>query len=120
MWKKQVEKLQEFRQRSKKIRIVEACGKKFNIYKTWKRDQLICVILLHNKTKFQQKNFVCYKHNHILEYLNTIAIEVVKRYCPNDISRNIKDVKWAANKKTLKDAEKLYLDLKKIPNASTV
>ena len=73
------------------------------MYKTWKRDQLVCVTLLRNKTKSWEKDFVYYKHNHILEYLDTIkinskvknivAIKIAKRYYLSDISINIKGVK---------------------------
>lgn len=37
-----------------------------------KKNQLIYIILLYNKIKFQKKDFIDYKHNYILEYLNTI------------------------------------------------
>ena len=84
------------------------------MYKTWKADQLVCVTLSRNETKSRGKDFVCYEHNHTLGYLdtikvnsklkNTVAKEVAKGYCPSDISRNIKGVKWAANKEALEDA----------------
>ena len=35
---------------------------------------------------------------------NTVATVVAKGYRPSDISRNIKGVKWTANKKSLEDA----------------
>lgn len=76
---------------------------KLDIYKIQKKDQLIYVILLYNKTKSCGKDFVSYKHNHTFRYLNTIKvnskvkntiiIEVTKKYYPSDISKNIKDVK---------------------------
>ncbi len=77
--------------------------------------------------KSRGKDVVCYEHNHSLEYLdaikvnlkvkNTVAAEVAKGYRPSDINRNIKGVKWAANKKALEDAGDVHLDLKKIHNA---
>ncbi|MCJ1345134.1 hypothetical protein MMC31_003339 [Peltigera leucophlebia] len=127
LWKEPVEKSQGFRQRSKRIRTVEACGMKLNMYKTWKEDQLVCVTLSRNETKSRGKDFVYYEHNHTLEYLdtikvnskvkNTVATEVAKGYRPSDISKNIKGVKWAADKKALEDAGGAHLDLKKIHNA---
>ncbi len=120
------EKSQGSKQRAKKIRIVEACGMKLIMYKIWKGDQLISVTLSRNE-KSRGKDVVCYEHNHSLEYLdtikvnlkvkNTVAAEVAKGYRPSDINRNIKGVKWAANKKALEDARGVHLDLKKIHNA---
>lgn len=51
---------------------------------------------------------------------NTVATEVIKGYCSSDISRNIKDIKWTANKKALKDIGGVQLNLKKIYNISTL
>ena len=78
---------------------------------------------MYNETKSWRKDFVYYKHNHILGYhdiikvnskvKNIIATEVAKGYRPSDISRNIISVKWAANKKVLEDVKEVYLDQKK-------
>lgn len=75
-----------------------------------------------------KKKFDYYKYNHTLEYFNTIkinskvkntiAIKVIKRYYFGDISINIKNIRWIANKKTLKNVEGAHLNLKKIYNAS--
>ncbi len=72
------------------------------------------------------KDVIYYKYNHLLEYLdtikvnlkmkNTVAAKVAKRYCPSDINKNIKGVKWVANKKVLDNPRGVYLDLKKIYN----
>lgn len=51
---------------------------------------------------------------------NIIFIKVVKRYHPSYISRNIKNMKWAINKKVLEDARKVYLNLKNIYKAVTL
>ena len=105
---------------------MEVCAMKLNMYKIWKRDQLISVTLSRNE-KSRGKDVVCYEHNHTLEYLDTIkvnlkvknavAAEVAKRYRPSDINRNINGVKWVANKEALKDARGAHLNLKKINNA---
>lgn len=94
--------------------------------KIYKGDQFISVTLSRNE-KSRGKDVVCYKHNHSLEYLDTIkanlkvkttvAAEVAKGYRPSDINRNIKGVKWAANKKALENVGGVHLDLKKIHNA---
>ena len=51
---------------------------------------------------------------------NTVATEVAKGYRPGDISRNIKGVKWAANKEVLEDAGGTHLNLKGIQNAGAL
>lgn len=73
------------------------------MYKIWKKNQLVCVILLYNKTKSQKKDFFYYKLNYILKYFdtikinskkkNTIVIKVTKKYCLSNINRNIKSMK---------------------------
>lgn len=73
------------------------------MYKIQKEDQLVCITLLCNETKSWEKDFVYYKHNHTLKYLNiikvnskvknTLATEIAKRYCLGNISKNIKSVK---------------------------
>lgn len=88
---------------------------------------MISVTLSLNKRKSWGKDYVCYEHNHTLEYpdtikvnskiKNTVATEVAKGYRPSDISRNIKGVKWTANKEALKNAGGTHLDLKGIHNA---
>ena len=119
------EKSQGSRHRAKRIRTVEVCGMKLNMYKIWKDNQLISVTLSCNETS--RGRDVCYEHNHTLEYLdtikvnlkvkNTVAIEVAKGYRPSDINRNIKGIKWAANKEALRDGGGAHLYLKKIHNA---
>lgn len=44
---------------------------------------------------------------------------MVKRYHLSNINKNIKSVKWVANKKKLEDTESIYFDLKKIHNVKT-
>ena len=115
--------------RAKRIRTTELCRMKLNIYKLWnEKNQLVSVELSRNELKSRGKEEVCYTHNHTLEYLNIIKVnsklknsvgtEVAKGYRPSDINRNIKEVKWAANKAVLGDAGGAHLDLKGIHNAS--
>lgn len=47
---------------------------------------------------------------------NLVAIKIVKRYCFDDINRNIKSIKWVSNKKVLNNIKKVHFDLKKIYN----
>lgn len=44
---------------------------------------------------------------------NTIAKKITKEYCFNNISKNIKDINWVVNKKTLKNIREASLNLKK-------
>lgn len=123
-------KTQGLGHKAKRIRTTKACGTKLNMYKVWdEKNQLVSVTLLHNEPKSQGKEDVCYMHNHILEYLdiikvtskvkNTVGTKVAKGYQPSDINRNIKGVKWAANKASLEDEKGEHLDLKKIHNEET-
>ena len=94
------------------------------MYEIWKGDQLILVTLSHNKKKSWGKDFVCYKHNHTLEYLdtikvnsmvkNTVATEVAKGYRPNDISRNIKIAFSCTN--LFRASHYLFLFLSRLPD----
>ncbi len=45
-----------------------------------------------------------------------MATEIAKRYRLSNINRNIKGVKWAANKKTLEDIGDIHLDFKILHN----
>lgn len=93
------------------------------MYKTQNENQLVSIILSYNKTKSWEKDFIYYNYNHILKYFNTIKVnlkventmvtKIVKRYSSSNISRNIKNMKQITNKKTLKDIEENYFDLKK-------
>lgn len=77
------------------------------MYKMLKGDQLIFIALLHTK-KSWDKNVVCYKYNHLLEYFdiikiylkmkNTVIAEVTKVYYPSNINKNIRGMKQVANK----------------------
>lgn len=59
--------------------------------------------MLNNKKNSWEKDFICYKYNYILKYLNIIkvnfkiknivATKIVKKYYLSDISKNIKNVK---------------------------
>ncbi len=96
--------------------MVEAC----------KKNQLVLVQLVCNKSKSYGKEEIYYIYNYILEYLNiiqinskvknTIGIKVAKGYRPSDINKNILEIKWVANKTTLRDTRGIYLDLKEIHN----
>lgn len=76
--------------------------------------------MLYNKTKFLEKDFICYKHNHTLSYLNimkvhsnvnnTVVIKIDKRYYLGNINKNIKNVIWPIHKKVLEDVKRTYLD----------
>lgn len=108
---------------------MKVCSMKLNMYKIWKGNQLISVILSRNK-KFWGKDVIYYKHTHLLKYLdiikvnlkikNIVTAKVVERYHLNNINRNIKSVKWMANKKALKNVGDIYFDLKKIHNARAI
>ena len=128
LWREPVIKTQGSGHRAKRIRTVEACGMKLNMYKLFdEKNQLVSVQLVRNELKSRGKEEICYTHNHTLEYLdiikinskvkNTVGTEVAKGYRPSDINRNIQGVKWAANKTALGDAGGAHLDLKGIHNA---
>ena len=69
-------------------------------------------------------------YNHIFRYFdiikinskvkNIIATEVAKGYCLSNISKIVKNIKQAINKKALEDKKKVYLNLKKIHNVSAL
>lgn len=74
LWKELAQKSQGSGQSAKKIRTVEVFGTKLNMYKIWKDNQWISVTLLRNKTSWEKD--VCYKHNHLWEYLNIIKVNL--------------------------------------------
>ncbi len=49
-----------------------------------------------------------------------MTAKVTKKYCFNDINKNIKSIKWLINKKLLENIRKAYFDLKKIHKARII
>lgn len=51
---------------------------------------------------------------------NTIKVKITKNYQINNFNPNIKKVNYIINKALLKDIRKIYLNLKRIYNTSTL
>ena len=123
LWRDPAEKTKGHGHRTKKIRTVEACSMKLKMIKQF-FDELVGVVLSRHQGRGKES---CLEHNHQFDYIDVIKInsavkftaanEVSKGYAPCDVNRNLQEVKWSSNKKALRKAGGLHLNLKGVHNA---
>ena len=123
LWRDPAEKTKGHGHKTKKIKTVKTCSMKLKMIKQFS-DELIRVVFNHHQERGKES---CLKHNHQSDYIDVIKInsavksttanEVLKGYAPCDVNCNLQEVKWFSNKKVLKKAGELHLNLKGVHNA---